>query len=266
MSSVIDVDDASVGWREAGAEGEVVLLLHGLGGSRTSWEPQLRTLSRSRRVVAWDQPGYGVSAPLAETTFPALAGAAVALLDRLEIGRAHLVGLSFGGMVAQHVALEHPERVHSLALLSTSPAFGLDGTSPDDWREARLSGLVGRSPADVAEPVLRGIAGSGIDDAALAEQCAAMARIPAEGLRAAIACIVTHDTRARLGELAVPTLVAVGEHDDETPPAYARALADGIAGARLEVVPEAGHLLNAEAPTIVNALLSEHFDRVEVPA
>jgi pimeloyl-ACP methyl ester carboxylesterase len=97
----------------------------------------------------------------------------------------------------------------------------------------------------------------------LAEQCAAMARVPAAGLRAAIACIVTHDTRDRLAEITAPTLVAVGALDAETPPSYARTLADGIAGAQLHVIPGAGHLLNAEAADAVNGLLRAHFDRVE---
>lgn len=246
-----------------------MLFLHGLGGSRTSWEPQLSGLGAGRRLIAWDQPGYGASRPLpgGRMTFGGLADAAAALLDEAGVERAVVVGLSFGGMVAQHLALRHPDRVRSLALLSTSPAFGLDGTSPEAWRAARLRALEGGvTPADVADPILRGVAGPGISAAALAEQCAAMARIPAAGLRAAIACIVTHDTRDRLAEISVPTIVAVGALDEETPPSYARGLAEGIPGARLQVVAGAGHLLNAEAPGAVNELLADHFDRVEALA
>ena len=73
--------DGPIAWREAG-EGPVVVLLHGLGGSRTAWEPQLATCRRRRRVVAWDLPGYGASAPLAgPLTFDGLADAVARLLD-----------------------------------------------------------------------------------------------------------------------------------------------------------------------------------------
>ena len=130
-----DVDGA-IAWREAG-EGAVVVLLHGLGGSRTAWEPQLAALSPTWRAVAWDLPGYGASAPLdGPLTFDALADAVARLLDATGTDAAHLVGLSFGGMIAQHAALRHPARVRSLALLSTSPAFGLDGTSAAAWQAA----------------------------------------------------------------------------------------------------------------------------------
>jgi pimeloyl-ACP methyl ester carboxylesterase len=265
MSSLIDADRGRFGWRSTGAGENAVLFLHGLGGSRTSWDPQLRGLGSDRRLIAWDQPGYGASqAPEGDLTFPGLADAVAALLDDLGLDRAHLVGLSFGGMIAQHVALDHPGRVRSLALLSTSPAFGLDGTQPQQWREQRLAAFAdGIAPADVAETVLRGIAGPDIAPDVLAQQCAAMARVPAAGLRAAIACLVTHDTRDRLAEITAPTLVAVGALDAETPPGYARVLADGIGGAQLHVIPGAGHLLNAEAPDAVNGLLRAHFDRVE---
>ena len=89
-----DVDEA-ISWREQG-HGDVVLFLHGLGGSRTAWEPQLEDLSDGWRCVAWDMPGYGASAPVDPLTFPAIADAVAGLLDRLGVTSAHLCGLSFG--------------------------------------------------------------------------------------------------------------------------------------------------------------------------
>ena len=74
-----------------------------------------------------------------------------------------------------------------------------------------------------------------------------------------VECLPTHDVRARLGEIAAPTLVLVGEHDEETPLAYAEALASGIRGARLQIIPGAGHISNLEAPEAVNAALWEHL-------
>ncbi len=257
-----DEDAFELGWREEGS-GAAVVFLHGLGGSRTAWDAQLSALSDAYRCVAWDAPGYGVSRALpGPLGFEALADAVARLLDLAGIERAHLVGLSFGGMVAQHTALRHPGRLLSLALLSTSPAFGLDGTtSAAAWRAARLAPLdAGLTPEDIAPAVLHAVAGPGIEPSTLAGQCAAMARISSEALRAAVDCLVTHDVREMLSGVTLPTIVLTGALDEETPPAYARAIAELVPRARLEIVPGAGHLLPAEAPAVVNEALRAHFE------
>jgi pimeloyl-ACP methyl ester carboxylesterase len=256
-----DVDRSPVAWREAGAGPATLLLLHGLGGSRCSWEPQLVALAPLARVAAWDLPGYGASEPAAgPLTFPSLAQAVLGWADTLGAKRFHLAGLSFGGMIAQYVAAAAPARVASLTLMATSPCFGLDGTSPAAWRAARLAPLdAGEEPAEMAPRVLGAIAGPGLTRAALGEQVAAMARIPAVGLRAAVDCLVTHDSRAVLPAVTAPTVVLVGDQDTETPPSYAAALAALVPGARVQVVGGAGHLLNAEAPDVVNAALAHQL-------
>lgn len=256
-----DFDGGTIAWRESGV-GETVVFLHGLGGSRTAWDAQLEDLGSEFRCIAWDAPGYGASPPLhGSWTFPRLVQAVGGLLDALGEPAAHLVGLSLGGMVAQHVAVAQPDRVRSLTLISSSPAFGLDGeTTPEEWRRARLGPLdEGREPADFAEQVIGSIAGPAIEPGALAGQCAAMARITGDALRQAIECLVTHDARAMLPRVTARTLVLVGELDEETPPSYARTIAGLVPGARLVVVPAAGHLLPAEAPAAVNALLRAHL-------
>jgi 3-oxoadipate enol-lactonase len=239
-----DVDDAPIAWREAG-EGPLVLFLHGLGATRTSWDAQLAELADDYRCVAWDLPGYGRSEPLVDLSLEAAADAAAALIDRLG-GSAHIVGLSMGGMIGMHLALRHPTVVRSLAIVDSSPAFGMDGTDPEEWRAARLAPLdAGAQVPDFAEPVLRGIMGPNVSDEAVA------------------AAVPGHDVRARLGEITAPTLVVVGELDEETPPAYSEAIAAGIPGARLEVIAGAGHYTSFEAPDALNALLRDHLDMVE---
>lgn len=258
MSPAVDVNGEHFAWRESG-DGSVLVLLHGLGGSRLSWEPQLEGLADTHRVVAWDMPGYGASRPLdAEVTFTALADSVIDFLDTLGADAVHLGGISFGGMIAQYAAARYPRRVLSLALLSTSPVFGLDGTRPDEWRAARLAPLdAGREPVDFADDVLRSIAGPHISAAALEQQRAAMARVAGRSLRASINCLVTHDSTALLPAITAPTVCMVGDLDEETPVAYGFALADLIPNARLVVIPMAGHLLNVEAPEAVNQLLDE---------
>ena len=256
----VDVDDHPIAWRESGDEPGLdkgpIIFLHGLGGSRTAWEPQLEDLGDTWRCVAWDMPGYGASAPVDSLSFATIADAVVGLLDRLGVERAHLCGLSFGGQQALHVALAHPERVDRLVLADTSPAFGLDGTDPEAWKRSRLDALdAGLTPADMAADVLRAVAGPDFAGPAFAQAVAAFSRIDAAGLRAAVACLPTHDVLARLGSIVAPTLVIVGELDRETPRDYAELLATGIPGAALEVVRGVGHLTPSEAPDRFNTIV-----------
>ena len=249
--------DGPVAWRERGA-GEPVVFLHGLGGSRTSWAPQLAGLSDEFRCIAWDMPGYGASAPVAPLTFAAIADAVARLLDTAAVERAHLVGESFGGMHALHTALRHPDRVDRLVLANTSPAFGLDGTDPDAWRAARLAPLDdGLTPADIAEQVLTSVAGPGLSADMLAMRVAGFARIPAAGLRAAVECLPAHNVLDRLAEITSPALVIAGGLDAETPVAYATALAEGLPDAELVVLDGIGHLAVSEAPDTFNRLVRD---------
>lgn len=262
----VDVQGHRFGWREArpsGGSEQVVVLLHGLGGSRISWEPQLTGLGTVATVAAWDLPGYGASPPLdGPTTFAALADAVADFADELGADQVHLVGISFGGMIAQYAAAAHPRRVASLTLLATSPKFGLDGTQPEAWRAARLAPLdAGQEPADFADRVLNALAGPSISPEAMAGQLAAMRRITGAALRRSIDCLITHDSRAALPQVSAPTTVLVGSLDDETPVAYSQAIVDLVPGAELVVVPGAGHLLNVEAPCAVNEAIRRQLER-----
>lgn len=246
----------SLAYREAG-DGPPTLFLHGLGGSRTAWEPQLEGLADVLRCIAWDMPGYGESAPIGPLSFPAIADAAARLLDALGIDRAHVVGLSFGGQQALHLALRHPGRVDRLVLADTSARFGVDGTDPEAWKRLRLDALdAGLTPAEMAPAVIDSIVAPGFGEPERSRAIAAFARIGADGLRAAVECLPTHDVSDRLGEIAAPTLVIVGELDTETPISYAEALAAGIPHAELAVIPGAGHLTPSEAPDRFNALVA----------
>lgn len=251
--------DGPIAWRQAGpADAPSVVFLHGLGGTRLAWEPQLEGLSDRFRCIAWDLPGYGGSAPIEPLTFWAAADAVARLLDVLGVERADLVGLSMGGQIAQYVALAHPGRVRRLVLADTSYRFGADGTDPEAWKRLRLDALdAGLTPADIAPRVLDSIAAPGFGGRERSRLVAAFALIESDGLRAAVEMLPSHDTSARLGEITAPTLVLVGEHDTETPHEYAEYLAEHIPGARLAVIPGAGHLPPSEQPAEFNRLVTE---------
>ena len=207
-------------------------------------------------------PGYGDAAAIDPLTYGAIADRLVALLDVLEVAVADLVGLSFGGMHALHTALRHPERVGRLVLVDTSPAFGMDGTRPDDWRRARLAPIEGgATPADMAPDVLDAIAGMPLDPDIRRELIEAFGRISVTGFRAAVECLPTNDIRDRLGAIRHPSLVIVGSEDFETPVEYARVLADGLADSELHIVEGAGHLTPAEVPARFNDLVADFLQR-----
>jgi 3-oxoadipate enol-lactonase len=264
-AGAVDVD-GSLAWRETG-DGEPVVFLHGLGGSRTSWEPQLTGLRTEFRCIAWDMPGYGVSVPVVPLTFATIADSVARLLDDAGVERAHLVGESFGGMHALHTALRHPDRVGRLVLANTSPAFGLDGTDPDAWRAARLEPLnAGLTPADIAEQVLTSVAGPGLSADMLAMRAAGFARIPPAGLRAAVECLPFHNLLDRLTDIRCPALVIAGELDAETPVDYSRILVDGLPDAELVVLDGVGHLAVSEVPGSFNRLARDFLSRRQASA
>ncbi len=263
---MIDRDSHPVSWREAGT-GPPVIFLHGLGGTRTAWDPQLGGLADRFRCIAWDMPGYGASAPLAELTFPAIADSLAGLLDTLELEVADLVGLSFGGMHALHTAIHHPRRVRSLVLADTSPAFGLDGTTAQEWQAARLAPLDrGLAPVDFAGDVLDAICARTLEQPVREQLVASFGRISAAGFRAAIECLVHHDVRGALPGIGCPALVIVGEADRETPPSYAESLTEGLPDSTLEVIEGAGHLTPSEAPETFNRLIGEFLSGVDLRA
>jgi pimeloyl-ACP methyl ester carboxylesterase len=239
-------------WRSSGSAGAPpAVFIHGLGGNRFSWEPQLNDLADLRQCLACDLPGYGKSAGL-PGTLPELASLVAGWIGSLGRGPADVVGLSFGGMVAQHLALNHPETVRTLALLDTSPAFGFDGvTTPEEWLATRVSPSPDASAPDT-DRVIAGIVGPDCPGEVRDAAAAIMREVPAATLAAACRALVAHDTRDRLHEVTAVTVVMVGAQDRETPETYARAIADRIPGARLVVIPKAGHLANVEAPEAVN--------------
>lgn len=262
---VTDRTGRSVAWREAGT-GPPVVFLHGLGGSREAWGPQLRALSDRYRCIAWDMPGYGASPAISPLTYTAIAARLVDLLDELAIERADLVGLSFGGMHALHTAIGHADRVGCLVLADTSPAFGMNGTTVEEWTAARLEPIrSGATPGDLGPRVIDAITATPLTGRVREETLAAFARIPTEGFTAAVNCLPTNDIRDRLVEIENPALVVVGELDEETPPAYAKVLADGLPDSELRVIPGVGHLTPSEAPETFNRLVADFLARHHKP-
>jgi 3-oxoadipate enol-lactonase len=238
--------------------GDPVLLLHGIGGSADSFTDQFAALSAGHRVVAWDAPGYARSAD--PETAPGMAGyaaAAAALLRERGAAPAHVVGVSWGGVIATRLALDHPEVVRSLVLVDSTRGSGRTAEQATAMRRraAELADVGAAAFAQARAPKLV----SAEAPKELAERVAtAMARsIRLPGYAYAAASMAETDHSDVLGRLSVPTLVIAGDRDVVTGVAESQAIAADIPGARLRVIEGAGHLSNVERPDEFNRLVLE---------
>lgn len=240
-----------------------VILLHGIGGA--AWGPTLPALA-GYDVIDWPLPGYGGSAPLPETTFPAMAAALCDMMEARGVARADILGHSIGGMVAQEFFVRFPARVRSLVLYATTPAFGgRDPSFAESFLKARLGPLdEGLSMPEAAPRMLEGIAAEDADPAAVAPAIAALAAVPEEVYRATLRCLTTFDRRAAQSAISVPTLLLAAEHDKAAPARTMARMAEVIPEAGLVTIPRAGHLAHLERPAVFNAALAAFL--ASVPA
>jgi 3-oxoadipate enol-lactonase len=242
----------------------------GLAGSGAMWWRLLPHLARRHRVIVLDNRGTGDSAPAHRPlSMGEMAGDVVAVLDAAGVGEAHVMGASMGGMIAQHVALDHRDRVVSLILACTTPGGSQGLPNGRLLAASMLRPLIGpRRTGPIVAPAL--YSQHTRDDARdrMIEDFRHRLTDRVGGLTAwmQMAAIAGHDTRARLGELdGLPTLVVHGEEDVLVPIERGRELARLIPGARLVEIPQAGHLLTTDAEDEVVAALLEHLERSAVP-
>lgn len=251
---------------EQGTGRTAVVMLHGVGGGKDAFRPQMAPLARAGyRAVAWDMPGYGGSAGIAPYDMAGLADAAVRLLDAIDASRVVLLGHSMGAMVAQELVARHPSRVSGLVLSATSPAFG----KPDGaWQQAFLADRLGpldagRTMTDVAARLVPSMIGADADPEGTVLAAALMGRVPPATYRLALRALMGFDRRAALADIRVPTLVVAGERDPAAPAPVMEKMAARIPGAEYLALPGAGHLANLERPQAFNAavlaFLHQHF-------
>ena len=238
-----------IGIDEHGSGGVPLVFLHGVGSDRSAWAPQLAYFGTTRRAIAFDDPGYGESHPARpsdEAPHDRFAAAILAALDALEIGQAHICGLSLGGVVAIALAALAPERVASL-VIADSFLVHPDGPAIVDRSLAASCDMAALAQARV--PVLLG---PKADPSLVAELEHVMARIDPAAFRLASRAVWAADQRERATAITVPTLVICGSEDRVTPPALSEAITSAIDGARLVMIEDAGHLPNLEQAALFN--------------
>jgi 3-oxoadipate enol-lactonase/4-carboxymuconolactone decarboxylase len=236
-----------------------LVLLNSVGVTSAMWAAQLGALSEQFRVVTVDTRGHGKSpaAPGERTSMDDLGADVLAVLDSLGFARAHLAGLSLGGMTAMWIAAHHPERVARLALLCTSSHL-----PPAAFWKSRAAAVRNDGMTSIAEPVVARwlTAGLAARDPELVDQLQAMfAGNDAESYAQCCEGIAEMDLRPDLARIAAPTLVIAGAQDVATPPEHGRVIAEGIADARLEIVPDAPHIATVEQAGVITRLLLGHF-------
>jgi 3-oxoadipate enol-lactonase len=247
------IGDVELDYEQSGT-GPPLLMIMGMSGTALHWgEPFLEALRSDFEVIVYDHRGVGASSRLdGPITTPELAADAAGLLGALEIESAHVLGVSMGGMVAQELALAHPERVRTLTLGCTyCGGKGSALSSPEVMQRlaaAMMSGDRGRAMRTAWEINV---------SASVAEDADSYAAFLAIGQRRAVAvpvvmaqarACVAHDTYARLPQLTAPTLVVHGTADQVIPVQNAPLIASRIPGARLEILEGAGHMFTWESP------------------
>lgn len=236
----------------------VVVLASSIGTTLDLWEPQVSALGEHFRVLRYDHRGHGRSpSPPAPYAIADLAGDVLELLDRLEIERASICGLSMGGMVGQWLGANHPERVDRLVLTSTSAYAG----PPQKWHDRAAT-----VRADGIEAIADGVLTIWLTEEFRAREPEAVARCRAmmvanddHGYAGCAEAIAGFDLREGLGEITAPTLVVAGARDSAISPEQARALHEGIEGSELALLDDAAHLPNLEQPAAFNDRVLEHL-------
>jgi 3-oxoadipate enol-lactonase len=253
-------EEVKLHWESTGAGEAPVLLIMGLGMTATGWWRTVPVLAERFRVLAFDNRGVGRSGrPPGPYTVSQMADDAVGVLDAAGEASANVYGISLGGMIAQELALRHPDRVRRLVLAATTPG-GSQAVPPDS---ETLAFFERRALMPTEEAVWASVPYNYASRTRrecgrrIAEDIAQRLRYPVEpdSYRAQLAAALQHDAYHRLDQIRTPTLIVHGGEDRMVHPANARLLADRIPAAQLWILSSSAHLLFTDDPRIDGAIL-----------
>ncbi len=251
MARIMLDDGRAIGFAESGDGTRTpIIFLHGVGSNKNAWRPQLEHFAGERRAVAFDYPGYGESDPAPEgASRDDFATAILEAMRALEIPRAHVCGLSLGGVVAITMSTLEPDACASL-ILADSFASHPDGQGIYDRSVAASSDLralaEGRVDVLLAQPA---------NPAVRSEVIETMAAIDPAAYRTGAEAVWLARQEERAAAIRCQTLVLCGADDRITPPALSTALSKLVPGAIYEPIERAGHLSNLERPEEFNTLV-----------
>lgn len=252
-----EVNGLSITYEREGS-GPALVLLHGFSVDSRSWWPQLDSLTDRFTIIAWDAPGAGRSSdPDGAFETGDWADCLAALLDTARIEQAFLVGISWGGVVAQEFYRRHPNRTRALVLAGTYA--GWKGSLPGAAAEDRLKACLAFSslpPDEFVTRLLPGMLTASVGEKVKDELARIMSEFHPIGFRLMSESSYP-DRREFLPEIRVPTLLIWGDHDARSPVEVAHQFHREIPGSKLEIIPEAGHLSNLEQPKMFDTAVAE---------
>jgi pimeloyl-ACP methyl ester carboxylesterase len=249
---------------ERGGSGEPLLLIQGMSGTHLSWgEPFLGALREHFDAIAFDNRGIGLSAPIdGPFTILEMAEDTASLMEELGLESAHVVGISMGGMIAQDLALSHPERLRSLTLGCTYCGGPGSQLMPRENLEKLAAGIASgdREKAIRANYEVNLSPAFRADESRYAAFHGMATTVPAakQTIELQVQAIFGHDTSGRLGEIAIPTLIVHGTEDGVLPYPNGELIASLMPGARLETLEGVGHMFWWEQPEVSADLVREH--------
>lgn len=251
IAGQVTVRGMEIAYDRAG-QGPALVLLHGIGANATAWRTQLDGLSDAFDVIAWDAPGYGRSSdPPSDWPMAEYADHLAGFLDGLGIARTHLLGQSWGGVLAQQFYGAYPDRVRSLILSDTFLGGGANREDADAQLQTRLRVVETMTPAEFGRARAPQVLAPNPSPELLDEVESMLAQIHPAGYRSAAIAIAHVDVRDVLPRIAVPTLVLCGELDRVVPPSVGTRLAG------------TGHLSNMELPEHYTATVRDFLMSVE---
>ena len=254
---VVQTNGLEIAYERVG-QGPPLVFVHGAAVDSRMWRPQLAALADEFTVVAWDEPGAGRSSDVpSDFALVDYADCLAALIDAVDLGPAHVAGLSWGGTVALELYRHHPERVATLLLVDTYA--GWKGSLPELEVRARLEGVRQMLAAGdhLFDPTLPGLFAGEPPAESVALLDAMAADVRPESMKTALHLMAETDQRDLLPRIQVPTLLIWGELDARSPLSVARQFQDAVPDAKLVVIPGAGHVSNLEQPELFNDAVRE---------
>ncbi len=272
------IRDVELYYEEHG-QGVPLLCIMGFATDSTGWLLQIPTFAERYRTIVFDNRGVGRSAkPGGAYTIHEMADDAVALLDHLDVGRAHVLGLSMGGMIAQELALRHPGRVRGLVLAATFPEPDVATEEQRKFVFTEMGGTISESgemkidfsaanPMMFFQHLLPLVFNPSFIQTELPRLMPLFAGalqwgFSLEAIMGQMQAIMSHRSTDRLHQIAAPTLVMTGDADRLIAPANSDILAKSIPGSRLVRVPGGSHGFNFEQPDVFNRTVLDFLETV----
>jgi len=241
-------------------DGPPLVFINSLGTDFRIWNEVAEILAPDFRIIVYDKRGHGLSESGPDKSDMAdYASDLAALLDSVGVGRATIVGLSIGGLIAQELYRQSPERVAALVLCDTAVKIGTD----EVW-DQRIAQVERGGIEAIADSVLERWFSAdfrSVRSTELAGMRAMLTRTPRQGYLAACGALKRADLRPYAGRIRAPTLCLVGDEDGSTPVALVKETSALIPGSRFEIIEGAGHLPNVEKPKTIAELVAEHAKR-----